>query len=138
MSVSAQPAFQQAVYKCLTDDATLSGLITGVFDEVTTEARPPYLVLADIMENSSDAHDRSGIDLAFTVDIWSTYRGYYEAATINKEVVRLLHRPNNALVVPGFQKVSIHNESHQFVRDPDPDLRRCITRYRAWLESPPE
>ncbi|MGH3780701.1 MAG: DUF3168 domain-containing protein [Pseudonocardiaceae bacterium] len=135
MSTSAQPALQEAVYALLTADATLSALITGVFDEVTTTARPPYIVLADVMEQASEAHDRSGVDLTLTIDIWSTYRGYKECAAINDEVLRLLHRPTPPLIVAGFVNVSIFNESSQFMRDPDPDLRRCITRYRAWLES---
>lgn len=138
MSTTAQPAFQQAVYARLAGDATLSALITGVFDEVTTEGRPPYVVIADFLENSSEAHDRDGVDLTFRVDVWSVYRGYKEAATINKEIVRLLHRPAVPLAVTGFQNVSIFNESHQFMRDSDPDLRRCMTRYRSWLELTPE
>lgn len=135
---TAQPAFQQALYARLTADSALMALIGGVFDEVSTEARLPYVVIADVTEKASEAHDRSGLDLTVVIDIWSAYRGYYECGRINTEVNRILHRPAVPLVVAGFQNVSIFNESHQFMRDPDPDLRRCMTRYRAWLESAPE
>jgi hypothetical protein len=135
VSTSAQPALQEAIYARLTADSTLAALVSGVFDEVATTVRPPYIVLSVIAEKASEAHDRSGVDASLTLDIWSTYWGYKECATINKEVLRLLHRPATPLVVTGFTKVSIFNESHDFMRDPDPDLRRCLARYRAWLES---
>lgn len=135
MSTTCQPALQEAIYARLTADAPLMALISGVFDEVTTGVRMPYVVLADVHEQSSEAHDRSGIDASMVIDVWSVYRGYLEAATIASNVNRLLHRPTTPLAVTGFTHVSIANETHQFMRDPDPDLRRCTTRYRIWLES---
>lgn len=137
MSVTAQPVFQRAVYSLLTGDGALSSLITGVFDEVATAARPPYVTIDTVTESTSDAHDRAGIEIMLQLSAWSTYRGYAECATINGHLVRLLHRPTSPLVVAGFNKISIFNDMHQFMRDPDPDLRRCMTRYRAWLEAIP-
>lgn len=135
MSTTCQPALQEAIYARLTGDAPLMALISGVFDEVTTSVRMPYVVLTDVHEQSSEAHDRSGVDASVVIDVWSVYRGYLEAATIASNVNRLLHRPATPLAVTGFAHVSIANETHQFMRDPDPDLRRCTTRYRIWLES---
>lgn len=133
MTTTCQPALQQAVYAQLTGDTQLMALISGVFDEVTTAARMPYVVLADVHELASEAHDRGGVDASMVIDVWSVYRGYTEVATIAANVDRLLHR--RALTVAGFTHVSIANETHQFMRDPDPDLRRCSTRYRIWLEA---
>lgn len=135
MTTTCQPALQQVIYARLTGDASLMALVTGVFDEVTTGVVMPYVVLADVHEVASEAHDRGGVDASMVIDVWSTYRGYTEVAAIAKEVNRLLHRPAAALAVAGFTNVSIANESQQFMRDPDPDLRRCSTRYRIWLEA---
>lgn len=134
--VTCQPGLQQAVYGRLTGDPTLMALVTGVFDEVDVSSlTTPYIVIADVHEVPSEAHDRSGVDASVVINIWSRYRGYFEAAQINKRVSYLLHRPAIPLLVPGFRNVSIFNEMHQFMRDPDPDLRRCMTRYRSWLEA---
>ncbi len=134
--ITSQPALQRAIYSRLTADAVLSALISGVFDEVPTDKRPPYLVIDNIHEMPSEAHDRGGVAASVVLSAWSTYRGYSEVAQISDRVNVLLHRV--PLAVSGFQSVSIANESHQFMRDPDPDLRRCVLRYRVWLESLPE
>ncbi|MGH3933640.1 MAG: DUF3168 domain-containing protein [Pseudonocardiaceae bacterium] len=130
--MTCQPELQQAIYSRLAPDAALAALITGVFDEVPIGAATPYVVIGDVTEDLSEAHDRYGIDATVTVHIWSTYRGYYEAAQILKEVDRLLHR--SGLSVSGFTNVSIAQEQHQFMRDPDPDYRHVMARYRIWLE----
>lgn len=135
MTTTCQPALQEAIYARLVADASLTALITGVFDEVTTDVRMPYVVLADVHELASEAHDRGGVDASIVIDVWSTYRGYREVAIIAQEINRVLHRPVTPLAVTGFPRAYIANETQQFMRDPDPDLRRCSTRYRIWLDS---
>lgn len=132
---TCQPALQVAIYGRLSGDAALETLITGVFDEILAGQATPYVVIGEVIEVPSEAHDRSGVDATATLNIWSRYRGYLEAARILAEIDRLLHR--QPLVVEGFEKVSVRQEMHHFLRDPDPDLRRCMVRYRAWLEKPP-
>ena len=132
---TCQPALQTAIYERLSGDAPLGALITGVFDEVPEGQAAPYVVIGEVTEVPSEAHDRSGIDASLVLNIWSRYRGYKQAAQILREVDRLLHR--QTLTVSGFTKVSVAQEMHQFLRDPDPTLRRCIARYRVWLEAPP-
>lgn len=130
---TCQPALQQAIYARLAADSALDALTTGIFDEVPAGAATPYVVIGEVTEDLSEAHDRSGINATVTLHIWSKYRGYYEAAQILREVDRLLHRIG--LAVPGFTNVSIAQEQHQFMRDPDPDYRHVMVRYRVWLES---
>jgi len=135
--ITCQPALQQAIYDRLTGDAQLMSLITGVYDELPDDVsslQTPYIVLADLHEVPAEAHDRTGIDASIVVNMWSRYRGYAEVGAINARVTYLLHRPVDTLLVPGFQNVSIKLESDQFMRDPDPDLRRCMARYTIWLE----
>lgn len=133
---TAEWPLQEAIYARLTGDAALMGLVSGVFDEVPEATPYPYVVLGETTENRDEAHDRSGVDAAVVLHIWSRYRGYAEAAGILREIDRLLHHAD--LAVDGFQKVSIFSEQHQFIRDPNPDLRRAIVRYRCWLEEPPQ
>jgi hypothetical protein len=140
VSTTAQPALQRAIYSRLVADSALAGLVLGIYDEVPNTVAPPftYLVIDDVHELASEAHDRSGVDASVTLSAWSTYRGYVKVAEVAVRVCAVLHRPDPALAVEGFRSVSIANETHQFMRDPDPDLRRCVMRYRVWLETTPE
>lgn len=132
---TAEWALQETIYTRLTGDTDLMALITGVFDEVPEATTYPYLVLGEVTETPDEAHDRSGIDATITLHGWSAYKGYRELAQILSQLDRILHR--QPLVVEGFQKVSLAQQQHQFVRDPDPDVRHLVARYRAWLEVPP-
>lgn len=122
---------QTAVYARLTADATLAGLVAGVFDEVPESTVMPYVVLGEATEESQDSHDRQGLEVTLTLHIWSRYRGYDEAAGILRELDRLLDRVS--LTVDGFTAVSIAQQMNQFMRDPNPEIRHVTVQYRVWL-----
>lgn len=107
-----------------------------VYDQVPETATAPYAVLGEVTETEADAHDRAGVDATLTVHVWSRYRGYREAAELVGEIDAALHR--RPLPLAGFRDVSIAATGHQFMRDPDPDLRHALTRFRIWAtETPP-
>lgn len=123
---------QTAIYTKLTSDTTLMALVSGVFDQPSEDAAYPYVLIGDGTEVPDDAHDRQGVTTTVTLHIWSRYRGYAEAAAILREVDRLLDR--QPIDVAGFVTVSVVNEFHQFLRDPDPQIRHIPVRYRIRLE----
>lgn len=126
---------QTAIYGRLIGDEDLMGLVSGVYDEPPAPAAHPYVTIGDVTEVPDDAHDRQGVEATATLHIWSKYRGYHEAAVILRNVDRLLDR--QPLPLDGFQKVSVANESHQFMRDPDPDVRHVTVQFRIWAEEVP-
>jgi hypothetical protein len=121
---------QVAIYTRLTGDAEL-GATAGVFDEVPESAPYPHVAFGTFVETPMDAHDQQGLQVDVTLHIWSKYRGYAECAEILGHLDRLLDR--QPLVVEGFTKVSVARDWHQFLRDPDPDIRHCPVRFRVWL-----
>lgn len=123
-----------AVHTRLTGDDTLTGMVNGVFDEVPETVTMPYVTLGMTQEVPDDGHDRQGLETTLTVNIWSRYRGYKEAAEILRELDRLLDRA--PLAVDGFTDVSIANTNHQFMRDPDPEVRHAVVTYRVWMTEP--
>jgi hypothetical protein len=130
-SLGAVWPVQQAMYARLTADPDLMAM-AQVYDEVPENAAYPHVLFGLFTEQPDDAHDRYGIDLDATLHIWSEYRGYREAAVIASHLNRLLHR--QPLVVSGFTNVSVAAEYRNFLRDPDPNLRQGVMRFRVWLE----
>lgn len=135
MSAAAWPV-QKAVYARLSGDATLAGLVSGVFDEPPEDAAMPYVVVGEAVETPDDAHDRRGAEVAATVHVWSRYRGFAEALAILDAVDRLLDVPGGAarLAVDGWTKAFCRRESYQTLRDPEPGVRHVPATYRITLE----
>lgn len=124
-----------AVYTQLDDDPGLAGLGAAVFDEVPEPRPAPYVLLGEVDEIPAEAHDRDGVTATLTLHVWSRYRGYAEAARIADALDTALHR--QPLTVVGWQKVSVAAAGRTYMRDPDPQLRHCVARYRVWAEQPP-
>ncbi|MGP3686532.1 DUF3168 domain-containing protein [Streptomyces sp. IBSNAI002] len=122
---------QRAVYARLTADAPLTALVSGVYDEVPEDATFPYLTIGSITEQVDDAHNQRGLAADVTLDIWSRYRGWAEAAHVLAAADAVLDR--QPLAVDGFRDVSIAHEQHTELRDPDPAIRHISVTYRVWL-----
>ena len=122
---------QQAVYAKLTGHAPLMALVTGVYDEVPENVAHPYVSLGSITENVDDAHNQRGLEASVVLHVWSKYRGFKQAAQILSELDAALDR--QPLTVAGFSDVSIAHQTHNQVRDPDPDIRHINVSYRVWL-----
>lgn len=130
MATAVRP-LQAAVYGKLTGHAPLMALVTGVFDEVPEDAAYPYVSLGSIIETASDAHNRQGLETFLTIHVWSDYPGKAQGADIFAALDTALDR--QPLTVAGFTDVSIAHVSHEFVKDPDPDIRHVNAQYRVWL-----
>lgn len=128
MATAVRP-LQTAIYQALTSRPGLMSRVSGVFDEVQETEACPYVSIGTITETADDAHDRQGLDAVVVIHVWSTYPGNAEAADIFAEVDAALDR--QPLAVSGWTDVSIKHESHQFLKDPDPDIRHVYATYRV-------
>ena len=132
MATAVRP-LQTAMYAKLTASTTLTDLVTGIYDEVPEGAVLPYVSFGSITESVDDAHDHQGLDTIVVIHVWSGYPGNAEAADIFAAVDAALDRV--PLVIPGFPDITIKHDGHQFLADPDPDIRHVNARYRVWLTS---
>jgi hypothetical protein len=126
---------QTALYTKLGGDATLSGLVTGVFDEVPEGTQTPYMVIGEAYATPRNSHDRHGRRTVETIHVWSDHLGFSEANTITDRIVGLLdHQP---LTVTDHDVVLAHFEYDQTIRDPDPNLRHVVLRFAFTTEQTP-
>lgn len=123
---------QVAVYETLTDDPTLMGLITGVFDEVPEGQPLPYVVIGEAVEQPDNHHGGFGRETVETLHIWSGHRGFSEAQTIAARAIALLD--HQALDVTGQHHIATRYEFAQTLTDPDPHLRHLVLRFRIVTE----
>ncbi|MFR9807065.1 DUF3168 domain-containing protein [Pseudonocardia sp. RS010] len=133
MATAAWPV-QRALYAALVALPGLAGEpgpgVVAIYDEPPEDAPKPYVVLGELDEQADDAHDRQGIDAGITLHVWSAYRGFREIAGIFVQLDTALDR--KPIEIPGLVDVSIAAVSKTLQRDPDPDLRHGVARYRIW------
>lgn len=128
---------QIEIYQRLAADATLAGMVTGIYDETPEGAGLPYVVIGEATQVPDDQHDAQGLNLTETVHIWSGYRGHREALAIEAELDRLLDR--QPLTLAGFQYAGMAKEHVQPLIDTAATqtqtvrLRHTVVRYRIWL-----
>lgn len=133
MATALRP-LQTAIFTNLSASADLMSLVSGVYDEVPEAAAFPYVSFGAFTEVRDDAHNRQGLDVTVVIHVWSRYPGNGEAADVFAAVDAALDR--RPLAVSGWTDVSIWHETHEFVKDPDPDIRHVNAQYRVWLSRP--
>lgn len=130
--VSPLGPIQEAVYEVLSGDATLDGLVTGVFDEVPEGTAMPYVTIGEALEQPAGAHDRYGRETVLTLHVWTDTRGFARATEITSRLVSLLdHQP---LTISGHHHVVTRYEFSQTLRDPEPHVRHIPIRFRVETE----
>lgn len=130
MATAVRP-LQSAIVSALRASSALTSQVSGIFDEVPEGTAYPYVSIGPITETADDAHDRQGLDALVVIHVWSAYPGNAEAADIFAAVDAALDR--QPLTVSGWTDVSIRHEQHQFLKDPDPDIRHVFSQYRVRL-----
>ena len=125
---------QAAVYARLTGDATLTGMISGVYDYVPENAAYPFVVIGEALETPDNRHGGFGRQTVITLHVWSRYQGYAQVLRIGARVTALLdHQP---LDMPGLSWIATRFEFSQTLTDPEPpgDIRHLVLRYRIVTE----
>lgn len=127
-------AVQSAVYARLKGDATLTGMISGVYDYVPETAAYPFVVIGEALETPDNRHGGFGRQTVITLHVWSRYQGYAQVLRIGARVTELLdHQP---LTIPGLSWIATRFEFSQTLTDPEPpgDIRHLVLRYRVVTE----
>lgn len=120
---------QTALYVLLKADPDLGA---GVYDFVDEPATHPYVVIGEAVESPDNAHDQFGRSVLVTVHVWTKARGHAEGLRIAGRLTVLLdHQP---LTIAGHKHVVTRHELTQPLRDPDPQIRHVVCRFRVITE----
>jgi hypothetical protein len=128
-------AVQAAFFTTAKADVTLMGLLPGgVWDEPPEKETRDYLVLGDHLSLPDNTHDKYGREITQTFHVWTKSRGTLRGGAIAKRWNALFDHQQDALEVPGHKIVIVRNEFQQALRDPDPQWRQTLIRYRIHTE----
>jgi hypothetical protein len=120
---------QLAIHQRLTGDDILMNLVTGVFDQVPEDQPHPYVRIGEHLSVPDNTHDSFGREVTVTLHVWTRARGNATGQAIADRVGVLLdHQP---LTVEGHRAVSVRQEFDQALRDPDPEVRHHVMRFRV-------
>lgn len=127
-------AIQAALYNRLVSDSTLMGMITGVFDHVPEDEIHPYVTLGEGTEIPDNALSELGKENTQTLHAWVRERGTKTGQDILNRVSQLLDQ--QPLSVGGHHLVAVRFEYAETLRDPDPEIRHVVMRFRILTEEP--
>lgn len=133
-AVDPSNALQAGLYALLSGDATLAGLVGGVYDGVPENASPPYVTIGEITSIPDGVHGKEGRQTSVMVHTWTSGDGMAPANAIGARVVALLWHRHAALdaVVSGHDVWRVSHEFAQTMDDPEPHLRHRVDRFRIW------
>jgi hypothetical protein len=120
-----------AVYSRLTGDATLMGLVEGVYDDVPQDTAYPYIVVGEETTLNAGTKTLDGLEYTLTIHVWSRYRGLKETKQIMQRIYALLHTYD--LAVTGASLVNLRQEFSSTFVDADGLTRHGVIRFRAMV-----
>jgi hypothetical protein len=103
--------------------------VTGVFDQVPTGQKFPYVTIGDATEVPDRVFGGQYMDDTITLHIWSQAAGFKEALGIFSELNRILD--GRTLSISGFDHIYTNYEFSTTLRDPDGLTRHISVRYRV-------
>lgn len=128
-------AVQEAFFTTARADTLLMSLLPGgVWDEPPERETRDYLVLGDHLSLPDNSHDKFGREITQTFHVWTKSRGTKRGGAIAARWNALFDHQKGALTVPGHRIVIVRNEFQQALRDPDPQWRQTLIRYRINTE----
>lgn len=136
VSYSPVHAVQVGIYRRLTGDPVLMGMVVGVYDQVPEDKPKPYVRIGDHLSIPDNAHGRYGREITSTIHVWTEALGNMQGQSIAARINELLdHRPYElSELVDGSRIVSIRNEFDQALTDSDPKVRHHVLRFRIITE----
>lgn len=129
MSAIGLGALQAALFARLTGDATLMGLVTGVYDGVPEGTAPPYVTLGEGTEVEWNTFDRRGHEATVTLHVYSEAAGFKEALEITERVTELA--TSTPLVVAGHGTVLVQLDDVQTIIGADGRTRHIPITLRV-------
>lgn len=129
---------QIGVYNALNADATLGGLIQGIYDNPTQVADPsdnsafPFVTLSDFTSVPWDTDTEKGFDADVTIHVWSRAHHSLEAKQIQDAIYDVLHRGTISITNHAF--IACDYITQTVERDPDGVTRHGIQEFRIVYE----
>lgn len=126
-------AVQVGLYELLSGDVTLAAL-ADVYDDIPEGAAKPYVVIGEITAVEDSAHGSPGRATDTTLHTWTEALSFRPGNQIAARVVALLAKQHVALdaLVDGHAVWRVDHEFSQTLRDPDPNIRHRVDRFRIW------
>lgn len=118
-----------AIYSRLTGDATLVGLVEGIYDDVPQDTAYPYVVIGEETTVNNGSKTLDGQEYTLTLHVWSRYRGFKEVKQIMERIYTLLH--NYDLSATGASVANLRQEFTSTLMDADGLTRHGVIRFRA-------
>jgi len=132
-------SLQLAVYDKLDADATLSGLVVGIYDNPSQVDNPeddsqfPFLTISTGNIQPWDTNRDKGADAQVEIHTWSRARHALEGKQIMDAVYNVLHR--GTLDITGWSFVGMDMTDQQNPqRDPDGITRHGVQTFRVVYE----
>jgi hypothetical protein len=129
---SADLPVQKALYALLAGDTALKGMVSGVYDQVPEDAAFPYVTLGETVETPDNDHDQFGRQNLVSLHVWTRARGHLAGKEITGRLVELID--HQRLAVPGHRVAAQRYEGSQPFKDPDPEIRHVVARFRIITE----
>ena len=126
---------QRAIYQALTADATLTGMITGVYDHVDQGTAYPYVVIGEDGASEWDTDTEQGAESILTIHSWSREKGRMQTKDIQQAIYEVLHRAELTIMDAIFY--SIFWEFSDSFLEPDGETRHGVMRFRLRYDSLP-
>lgn len=106
MAGSAEEAVRRGIYTRLNADATLSALVTDVYQRVPENATLPYVAIWESTEQPFNTYGKTGRDIRLNIDAWSNDIRRDRAYDIANRVDQLLDF-TSALTVTGYTVTAV-------------------------------
>lgn len=129
MKTSLLP-LQGLLYSTLSSYTALTSLITGVYDNVPSDAVFPYVTLGESTGTDWGTKNSDGENIVATLHCWSQYPGKKEAKQILDQMLQALSQP---LSMSGFNIVVNKLEYIDVLDDKDGITKHGILRLRFMI-----
>jgi len=129
---------QFGIYTALDDDATLSALIVGIYDNPAQAGDPdddtlfPYVTISDGTSQPWDTDLDRGDEAIAEIHVWSRASNSLEAKEIQDAIYSILHR--GTIVISGSVFIGSDYITQTVQRDPDGITRHGVQEFRIIYE----
>lgn len=130
--MSFETALQTAIHTVLSADATLSGLVTGIYDDTPQDNAFPYVTIGEDVHIAWDTDTSLGSDASVTIHTWSRYEGRSQTKQIQGAIYDVLHR--STLAVTGYATVGVDWQQSESFVDADGETRHGVQTFRVILD----
>jgi len=129
---------QLGIYTALKDDAALSALIVGVYDNPTQAGDPaddslfPFVTISDGTSQPWDTDTERGNECVAQIHVWSRASHSLEAKQIQDAIDDVLHR--GTIAIAGSVFIGSDYITQTVQRDPDGITRHGVQEFKIIYE----